>query len=47
MGLEAIAAGKSYVISGFMNNLMKESQRLAPRSLVTRMAANMMRPDKT
>ena len=47
VGLEAIAAGKSYVISGFMNNLMKESQRLAPRSLVTRMAANMMRPDKT
>jgi hypothetical protein len=47
VGLQAIAAGKSYVISGFMNNLMKESQRLAPRSLVTKMAANMMRPDKT
>ena len=46
VGLEAIAAGKSYVISGVMNNIMKESQRLAPRSLVTRMAANMMRPDK-
>ena len=46
VGLEAMAAGKSYVISGFMNNLMKESQRLAPRSLVTKMAANMMRPDK-
>src|ERR1700723_640230 len=47
VGLEAIAAGKSYVISGVMNNIMKESQRLAPRSLVTRMAANMMRPDKS
>jgi short-subunit dehydrogenase len=46
VGLEAMAAGKSYVISGFMNNVMKESQRLAPRSLVTKMAANMMRPDK-
>jgi hypothetical protein len=30
-----------------MNNVMKESQRLAPRSLVSRMAANMMRPDKS
>jgi hypothetical protein len=47
VGLESIAAGKSYVISGAMNNLMKEAQRLAPRSLVTKMAANMMRPDKS
>ncbi|HEY0702623.1 MAG TPA: SDR family oxidoreductase [Candidatus Acidoferrales bacterium] len=47
VGLEAMAAGKTYVISGFMNNLMKESQRLAPRSLVAKMAANMMRPDKS
>jgi short-subunit dehydrogenase len=46
VGLEAIAAGKSYVISGVMNNIMKESQRLVPRGLVTKMAANMMRPDK-
>jgi hypothetical protein len=46
VGLQAIAAGKSYVISGFMNNVMKEGQRLAPRSLVAKMAANMMRPDK-
>jgi uncharacterized protein len=46
VGLEAMAAGKSYVISGFKNTLMKESQRLAPRSLVAKMAANMMRPDK-
>ena len=47
VGLEAMAAGKSYIISGFMNNVMKESQRLVPRSLVSRMAANMMRPDKS
>jgi len=46
VGLEAIAAGKSYVISGFMNNVMKQGQRLAPRSVVAKMAANMMRPDK-
>ena len=44
VGLEALAAGKSYVISGFMNRLMKEGQRLAPRRYVTRTAAKMMRP---
>lgn len=43
VGLEALAAGKTYVISGVMNKLMKEAQRLVPRSLVTRMAAKMMR----
>jgi uncharacterized protein len=46
VGLEAIAAGKSYVISGFTNTLMKEFQRIAPRSLVAKMAAKMMRPDE-
>jgi short-subunit dehydrogenase len=44
VGLQGLAKGKSYVISGAMNILMKESQRLAPRSLVTKMAAKMMRP---
>jgi hypothetical protein len=44
VGLEALAAGKSYVISGFMNKLMKEGQRLAPRRFVTQTAAKMMRP---
>jgi uncharacterized protein len=44
VGLEALASGKPYVISGFLNKLMKESQRLVPRSLVTRISANMMRP---
>src|SRR5580658_9141820 len=44
VGLEALAAGKSYVISGFRNKLMQEGQRLAPRRLVTKTAAKMMRP---
>lgn len=44
VGLEALAAGKSWVISGAMNRLMMETERLAPRSLVARMAAKMMRP---
>jgi short-subunit dehydrogenase len=47
VGLEALAEGKSYIISGTMNKLMKEAQRLAPRSLVAKMAANMMRPSDT
>jgi short-subunit dehydrogenase len=47
VGLEALAAGKSYVISGFMNRLMKEGQRLAPRRFVTKTAAKMMRPDES
>jgi uncharacterized protein len=45
VGLEALAAGKSWVISGAMNRLMMETERLAPRSLVARMAAKMMRPE--
>ena len=43
VGLEAQAAGKPYVISGVMNKLMKEGQRLVPRSLVTKISAKMMR----
>jgi uncharacterized protein len=46
VGLEALAAGKSYVVSGFKNKLMLESQRLAPRSLVASMSEKMMRPQK-
>lgn len=45
-GLQALAAGKSYVISGFGNYLGAHSQRLVPRRLVTRVAANMFRPGK-
>lgn len=45
VGLEGLAKGKSYVISGAMNRLMMESERLAPRRFVSKMAAKMMRPD--
>lgn len=44
VGLEAMAAGKSHVISGARNRLMVESERLAPRSFIAKMAAKMMRP---
>ena len=44
VGLEALARGKSYVVSGAMNRLLLESERLAPRGFVVKMAAKMMRP---
>lgn len=43
-GLRALAAGKSSVISGFKNAMSVEGQRLAPRSLVSRVAASMFEP---
>lgn len=46
VGLEGLAKGKSYVISGAMNRLMMESERLAPRRFVAKMAAKMMHPDQ-
>src|ERR1700757_2007867 len=45
-GLQALAAGKSYVISGWANYLGAHSQRIAPRRAVTRIAASMFRPKK-
>lgn len=45
-GLEALAAGKSYVISGLGNYLGAHGERLVPRRLVTRIAAKMFRPSK-
>jgi short-subunit dehydrogenase len=45
-GLQALASGKSYVISGLGNYLGAHSQRLVPRRVVTRVAANMFRPSK-
>src|SRR5271157_6288591 len=45
-GLKALAAGKSYVISGLGNYLGAQSQRIVPRRLVTRIAATMFRPGK-
>ncbi|MGA8142489.1 MAG: SDR family oxidoreductase [Candidatus Acidiferrales bacterium] len=47
VGLAGLAKGKTHVISGAMNRLMMESERLAPRSFVAKMAAKMMRPSKS
>jgi uncharacterized protein len=44
VGLAALAAGKTSVISGFQNWLGAETVRLVPRRLVTRIAAGMFRP---
>ncbi|HVB59337.1 MAG TPA: SDR family oxidoreductase [Candidatus Acidoferrales bacterium] len=44
VGLEGLAQGKTCVISGTMNRLMMESERLAPRRFIAKMAAKMMRP---
>jgi short-subunit dehydrogenase len=41
--LSGLSRGKSHVISGWTNFLMVESERLAPRSLVARIAGRMMR----
>jgi uncharacterized protein len=45
VALRALARGKSHVISGWTNRAMMEAERLAPRSLVTRMAGRMMRDE--
>ena len=45
-GLTALAEGRSYVISGLGNYLGAQSQRIVPRRLVTRIAANLFRPNK-
>ena len=44
VGLEGLARGKSLVISGLGNRLGVEGQRLAPRRIVTRVAAGLFRP---
>ncbi|HKW89104.1 MAG TPA: SDR family oxidoreductase [Candidatus Acidoferrales bacterium] len=46
VALNALAKGKSSVISGLKNRFNVEGQRLAPRRLVTRVAAGMFRPEK-
>lgn len=43
-GLQALAAGKSYFISGLGNYLGAHGERLVPRRFVTRIAAKMFRP---
>ncbi len=45
-GLKALAAGKSYVISGLGNYLGAHGERLVPRRFVTKVAARMFRPKK-
>src|SRR5712692_5613523 len=45
-GLRALAAGKSYVISGLGNYLGAHGERLVPRRFVTRVAAGMFKPEK-
>lgn len=47
VGLRALAEGKSSVISGFKNTLSVEGQRLAPRGLVSRVAAGMFEPKES
>lgn len=44
VGLAALAAGKTSVISGFTNWLGAETVRLVPRRTVTRITAGMFRP---
>ena len=44
VGLEALARGKSYVISGIHNYISTHSQRLVTRRLVNRMAGKMFAP---
>lgn len=44
VGLQALAEGKPRVISGTRNWLSVEAQRIAPRRLVTRVAARMFMP---
>jgi len=44
VGLKALAAGKTYVISGFKNYLGAHVQRTLPRRVVTRVIANAFRP---
>ena len=46
VGLRALAAGKSSVISGFTNWLGAETVRLVPRRMVARIAGGMFRPQE-
>jgi uncharacterized protein len=44
LGLEALARGKSFVISGWPNRVSTGAQRFVPRSTVARMAGKMFEP---
>jgi short-subunit dehydrogenase len=41
--LRGLSRGKPHVVSGWTNFFLVESERLAPRSLITRIAGRMMR----
>lgn len=43
--LKGLDRGKSHIISGWTNFFMTQSERLAPRSLITRVAGRMMRAE--
>jgi uncharacterized protein len=47
VGLAALAAGKTSVVSGFMNKVGAEIVRLVPRRTVSRIAAGIFRPKGT
>lgn len=44
--LRGLARGRSHIISGWTNFLMTQSERLAPRTLVIRVAGKMMRSEQ-
>jgi hypothetical protein len=44
--LRGLAQGKSHIISGWSNFLMTQSERLVPRSLITRVVGRMMRSEQ-
>lgn len=46
-GLEALEAGKTYVISGWLNYLQTHAERLAPRPFVARSAAALLAPSES
>lgn len=46
-GLDALEAGKTYVISGWRNYLQAHAERLAPRPFVARSAAAILAPSRS
>ncbi|HVB99389.1 MAG TPA: SDR family oxidoreductase [Candidatus Dormibacteraeota bacterium] len=46
-GLNGLEAGKTYVISGWLNYLQTHAERLAPRPFVARSAAALLSPSHT
>ena len=42
-GLKALAARRGHVVCGWMNFMMTESERVVPRSMVTRVAGKALR----